>query len=449
MFADSLQASRVLMGDSLGFHIIFVLFGLTLPILVSWFEWTGIIKKDQKLVDIAYFWSKIMALLVITGVISGTIIALQMSLVWPGILKFGGEVIGLPFMFETYAFLIEAVFLALYMTTWHKKSVSPKLHAIFGLFIILGSTLSAYAITSVNGWMNLPVGFDIISGKFENIDVLQAMFSTTSLVEFFHSMPGYYFSASLTIAGLYAFKILKSKAKDRNSSKHSYDWLIIQRLMIFAAVMFVFSAITADITGKYLAKHEPEKLAAIELNYETQSNAPLIVGGVAGPDNTIVGPHFKIPGALSLLAGNSTDTVVQGLNETAPDKRPPLYIHTFFDIKMTFINILTVVVIGYFVLKKWRPNWLKRPAVLLPLGLSGYLALAVVELGWMLTEIGRQPWAVRGYVTTAEAVTKTHDISSFGYLFPLSYLLLFIATILGIRKIIQSHAAATSRKASK
>lgn len=127
---EGTEAARVLMGDSLGFHIIFVMFGLTLPVLVSWFEHMGIKHKDQKLINLAKFWSKIMAMMVITGVISGTIIALQMSLVWPGILKFGGEVIGLPFMFETYAFLIEATFLALYMATWNR----PKYH--------LGCTIS-------------------------------------------------------------------------------------------------------------------------------------------------------------------------------------------------------------------------------------------------------------------------------------------------------------------
>jgi len=105
----TLTAARVLMGDSLGFHIIFVLFGLTLPVLVVWFEYMAIRRKDSKLRDVAKFWSKIMALLVITGVLSGTVIALQMSLVWPGILKFGGEVIGLPFMLETYFFLIECL----------------------------------------------------------------------------------------------------------------------------------------------------------------------------------------------------------------------------------------------------------------------------------------------------------------------------------------------------
>lgn len=438
MNPDALHAARVFMGDSLGFHIIFVMFGLTLPVLVSWFEWAGIIKKDKKLIQTAKFWSKIMALLVITGVISGTIIALQMSLVWPGILKFGGEVIGLPFMFETYAFLIEAVFLALYMKTWDSKRVSQKLHATFGLMIILGSTLSAFAITSVNGWMNLPTGFDIVQGKFENVDVIKAMFSQTSLVEFFHSMPGYYLASSLTIAGLYAFKILKSK--DRSMTKHKLDYYIIQRLMIFASIMFVFSALTADLSGKYLAKHEPVKLAAIELMYETTGNAPLIVGGVAGPNNSVVGPHFKIPNALSILAGNTPSTEVKGLNEFPKNERPPLFVHTFFDIKMTLINIITVIILGYFFIRYKKPKLLQKRWALLPISVVGFLAVCVVELGWMLTEIGRQPWAVRGYVTTEQAVTKTHDITSFGFFFPLAFLLLFGVTYVALKKIIRAES---------
>jgi cytochrome d ubiquinol oxidase subunit I len=438
-----LIASRVLMGDSLGFHIIFVMFGLTLPILVSWFEFKGIRRRDKRYTDIAKFWSKIMGLLVVTGVVSGVIIALQMSLVWPGILKFGGEVIGLPFMFETYAFLIEAVFLALYLTTWGK--VRPLTHWLFGIFVIVGSTLSAYAITSVNAWMNYPGGFEYINGKIEHVNVWAALFSRTSIVEFVHSMPGYYLTSTLIILGLYALKIAKSTYSKRDAKRHSLDWLIVHRLMIFAAILFVLSGITADITGKYLAKYEPVKLAAIELNYHTRSNAPLLIGGVGRQDGTVVGPHFEIPGALSLLAGNSTSSVVQGLDETPADKRPSLAIHTLFDIKMTLINILMVLIPGYFVLYFFRRTWLKNRLVLYALGASGLLGIAIVELGWMLTEIGRQPWAVRGYVTTEQALTTTHDVTSFGYAFPLAYAALFALTILAIRKII---AAERERKGS-
>lgn len=437
---ESLTAARVLMGDSLGFHIIFVMFGLTLPILVSWFEWMGIRKSDPKLLAVAKFWSKIMALLVITGVISGTIIALQMSLVWPGILKFGGEVIGMPFMFETYAFLIEAVFLALYMFTWDNRKISPYLHWFFGLMVIVGSTASAYAITSINGWMNLPTGFDIVKGKFENVDVLSAMFSTPALVTFFHSMPGYYVAAGLFIAGLYAFRLLRSRKRDLRAGKYKLDYFIVQKVMMFVVLSMVASVVTADITGKYLATHEPEKLAAIELNYETRTNAPLLVGGVSDGKGGVVGPHFEIPGALSLLACNSPSCTVEGLNETPADKRPPLFIHTLFDIKMTLITILAVVIPLYFVLKKWRPKLLMNKLLLIGFVGISWFGLAIVELGWMMTEIGRQPWAVRGYLTTEQALTKTHDITSFGYLFPLGYVALFIVTVFAIRVIIHAEA---------
>lgn len=435
---EGLNAARVFMGDSLGFHIIFVMFGLTLPILVSIFEFMGIRRNDPKLIEIAKFWSKIMIVLVITGVISGTIIALQMSLVWPGILKFGGEVIGLPFMFETYAFLIEAVFLALYMATWNSARIKPWVHWFFGVMVALGGAMTAYAITSVNAWMNYPTGFDYIDGELVNINVWEAMFSRTTLVTFAHSMLAYFFASVLTIVGLYVFKILRSKQKDRLSKKYIYDWFIIQRLMIFAAILFVLLGVTADITGKYLAKYEPTKLAAIELNYTTRANAPMLIGGVPGDNDTVAGPNIEIPGMLSLLAGNSTNTVVQGLDQVPKAERPPLYVHIIFDVKMLIVGLLAFVFVLYFVLKKWRPEIRSKTWFLLPLTVIGFLGITLVELGWMLTEIGRQPWAVRGYLTTEEALTKTHDITSFGYFFPLSYVVLFIITIFAIRKLVLS-----------
>lgn len=434
---NTIDAGRLLMGDSLAFHIIFVMFGLTFPILVSWFEWLGIRKKDKRYTDIARLWSKVMAVLVITGVISGTIIALQMSLVWPGILKFGGKVIGLPFMFETYAFLIEAVFLSLYMATWNSKKVSQWIHWFIGLFVVLGSTLSAYAITSVNAWMNSPTGFDYVNGSIQNVSVTRAMFSETAVIEFLHSMPGYYLSVALCLVGLYSFSLLKLKASQRQQKQYEMNWVVVRTLMVFAGAMFICSAITADLTGKYLAKQEPVKLAAIELMYQTQDHAPLIVGGVAGGEGKIKGPHIKVPNALSILAGNSPSTVVKGLNEYPKEEQPPLYVHTLFDIKMTIITAFVVIFGAYFVFRKWRPEILQTRWSLGVLSVMGILSICIVELGWMMTEIGRQPWAVRGFVTTDQAFTKAHDVTSFGYVFPLAYVLLFAVTVLAIRKIVK------------
>ena len=426
------------MGDSLGFHIIFVMFGLTLPVLVSWFEWVGIRKKDQRYLKTARLWSKIMTVLVITGVLSGTIIALQMSLVWPGILQFGGQVIGLPFMFETYAFLIEAIFLALYMATWQSKRVAPLLHWSFSLFIILGSALSAFAITSVNAFMNLPTGFMFVQGKLENIDVFRAMFSETSLIEFAHSMPGYYLAASLAIAGIYGIKIARDRYSNRLKQSHSFDWTIMQRLVLFAAACLVAVIITADLTGKYLAKHEPAKLATIEIVDHTTANAPFIFGGVEGTDGKVAGPYIKIPDALSILAGGSPSYKVTGLNEIPEKYRPPEYIRAIFNLKLTLIMLLTAALAAYLALRAWRPVWLARASILVPISLIFFSGIVIVEFGWIITEVGRQPWAVRGYVTTAQALTKTHDITSFGYFFPLSYVALFAVTILALRRIVDS-----------
>ncbi|HEY5695448.1 MAG TPA: cytochrome ubiquinol oxidase subunit I, partial [Candidatus Saccharimonadales bacterium] len=364
---DLVLASRVLMGDSLGFHIIFVLFGLTLPILVSWFEFTGLRKGDPRYLNTARLWSKIMALLVIAGVISGTIVALQMSLVWPGILKFGGDVIGLPFMFETYAFLIEAVFLALYMTTWNNKKISGWLHWLFGLGIIIGSIASAFAITSVSAWMNLPAGFTFTDGMLKNIDVFKAMFSETSLIEFIHSMPGYFLAASTAIAGIYAIKLLCIRRKERTGTKHAFDWLVVQRLMIFASIAFVATVVTADLTGKYLAKNEPAKLATIEMVNKTTSNVPFVFGGVDGGNGKIAGPYIEIPGALSFLAGSSTTSSVTGLDAIAKNEQPPTVIRPLFNLKLTFIIALTILIVGYFILRWLRPTWLYHRLSLLAL----------------------------------------------------------------------------------
>lgn len=288
--------------------------------------------------------------------------------------------------------------------------------------------------------MNKPSGFEYIDGKIVNIDVWQAVFSDTALVEFFHSMPAYYFAVSLVVAGAYAIKLLKNKYKDRLTKKFEIDWFIIKRLMWFAAAMLVALVITADITGKYLAKHEPSKLAAIEVVRQTDTNVPLLLGGVAMQDGSIVGPHFEIPSGLSVLAYNSPNAEVKGLNEFPKEEQPPLYVHTFFDIKLTLIGGLVLIFALYFFAYFVRPKWLAKWWVLTPVSVMGIMAIVVIELGWMLTEIGRQPWAVRGFVKTEEALTQTHDITTFGYLFPVAYGVLFVVTAFAVRKIIMDES---------
>jgi cytochrome d ubiquinol oxidase subunit I len=342
-------------------------------------------------------------------------------------------------MFETYFFLIEAVFLALYMSTWGK--VNPWLHWVFGIFIILGSIGTAYAITSVNGWMNLPTGFDIVGGSIANPDVVAAMFSTPAIVTFLHSMPGYLLSSGLVMAGCYAVHLVRVRKSERTSERHKLDYFIISKLMFFVAIALLGSIITADMTGKYLAAYEPDKLAAIELHHTTSTNAPFVFGGVPDANGQPTGWYIEVPVLLSFLACNSFECEVQGLDATPKEYQPPLYIHVIFDIKLVLVGIVTAMTVAYFVVKKWFPSVLASRPLLLLLAAFSVAGVVIVELGWMLTEIGRQPWAVRGFVTTAEAVTKSHDVTSFGYLFPLTYAFLFGLTFIALRKLIKTERA--------
>jgi cytochrome d ubiquinol oxidase subunit I len=428
-------AGRVLMGDSLGFHILFVLLSLTIPILVSWFELRGIVRKDKRDTATAKFWSKIAAVLVVTGVISGTIIALQMTLVWPGITEFGGKVIGLPFMFETYAFWIEAVFLSLYLTTWNR--VAPIIHWIFGLFVIIGSSLSAFAITSVNAWMNYPTGFNFVDGKIVDVNVWAAMFSTPSLVEFAHSMPAYLMTGTLVFVAGYSIRLIYAEKRKVSKEKITYAKGVIHHLMFFAAALLILTGIAGDLSGKYLAEYEPSKLAALELNYNTRSGVPLLIGGVGTANGTILGPHFEIPYGLSILVGNDPSRIVTGLNDIPTKDIPPLSIHTFFNIKMTFLNGLLVIFAVYFGLYYFKRSWLYKKVVLWLLVLLPVMAAGMIELGWMITEIGRQPWAVRGYVTTVEAFTTSSGVHIFGFIFPVAFVILLLATVIALKKLIQ------------
>jgi cytochrome d ubiquinol oxidase subunit I len=137
---------------------------------------------------------------------------------------------------------------------------------------------------------------------------------------------------------------------------------------------------------------------------------------------------------------------VQGLAVVEKSKQPPLYIHTFFDIKLTLIAVLMAIMVAFVAVYKFKPKWLAKTWLLASVGVSGVLAIAVIELGWMMTEIGRQPWAVRGYVTTEQALTKTNDITTFGFVFPAAYVVLFAVTVLAVRKIVKDEPNTTGVK---
>ncbi|HMT56333.1 MAG TPA: cytochrome ubiquinol oxidase subunit I, partial [Candidatus Saccharibacteria bacterium] len=208
------------------------------------------------------------------------------------------------------------------------------------------------------------------------------------------------------------------------------------RMSIIALICMGIVGFLGDRSAKYLAREEPTKLAAIELLTETQSNAPLRFGGRIDESGEEVG-GIVIPDALSILGKGDPNAVIEGLDKTPKTLWPPLIIHTLFDIKM-FIVALLLLIPSLFIFLYYRsPKKAFSKPMLISLTTIGLLGVVAIELGWMLTELGRQPWAVYGYVLTKDAFTTSPGVQQLGYLFPAVFVLLFIATYFGLKKTIE------------
>lgn len=441
---EHLNATRALMADSLGFHIIFVMFGIGLPVVFSLLEYWGIRHKKPKLIGSAKFISYIASILVVTGVVSGTIIAIQMSLMWPKLPEFGSKIIGLPFMFEGYGFILEALFLGYYMMTWDK--IKGYRHWVLSLPVILGALISAFFITSVNSWMNKPGGFDLVNGQIENANVWKGILTPTTFFMFSHSVLGYFLAIFLTVIAGYGWYLHRHKTTPANAEAAKF---IMVRFSVIALGLVLALGLIGHLQTQYLAKSQPRKLAAIELVPNTTANAPYVIGGELSADGQSVEGGIRIPNLLSILAGNSPNTVVKGLNDYPRSDWPLLVINKLFEVKMMLVGLLIAVpALFLIVYKKWTKKAFGRFTAYGFL-VAAVVAFIVVELGWMVTEFGRQPFVVNGYLRTADAYVNNPGILQWGYVFPSLYVLLFVVTITVVRQAFKKYSSLVTTDAKK
>lgn len=425
----SLDAGRSFMGDTLGFHILFALLGVGLPIMLSLLEFLAIRRKDQALLAEAKRITRISLVLVVAGVVSGTIIAVQMTLVWSGLVKFAGSILGLPFMLEGYAFLLEAVFLGYYAFSW--KKLQGYRHWLLSLPVIIGAVGSAFFITLVSAWMNLPGGFTLVSGHMTDVHAWQGLLTPTAFFMIAHSVTAYILATFLVMAAGYAWMLWRKKPS--GATKKAAQRIVVW-FSIGAAICGVLMAIIGDQQTRYLAQSQPRKFAAIELVPQTTTHAPYIIGGELSKDGKSVVGGVRIPDLLSILTGYTPDATVPGLNQFPKNTWPLLIVNKLFEVKMAFVTVVIGVpflfLLAVWKFKKLAWSWFGYAALLL----AAVCSAITIELGWMVTEFGRQPYAIAGYLTTAQAYNDNPGITAWAWIFPTLYLLLFIVTIWGVRK---------------
>lgn len=421
---DGVILGRLLTAMTLAFHIIFATIGVALPIMFMIAEGLGLWKKDAKYIALAKRWAKGFTITVAVGVVTGTIIGLQLSLLWPTFMRMGGQVIALPLFMETFAFFFEAIFLSIYLYTWERFK-NKWIHWLLNIPIIIGSTMSALFITSVNSFMNTPQGFDVSKGKLINIDPVAAMLNPSFFVRSFHVVATGGMTIAFILASIAAVKLLRNKFEvDRD-----YHLKGLKMTLLVGLIFSMLTIVAGDLSAKFLHNEQPEKLAAMEWHFDTSDHADLVLFGVLDEKTQEVKGAIKIPGMLSFLADSSFDTKVVGLDEIPKDEQPPLIIHYFFDLMVFFGMFAFAISILYFILNKFKKSWSTHPFMLYMIALTGPMSMLAIEFGWFLAEMGRQPWLLRGYLKVAQGVTHAEGVSLTLVAFALLYTVLGISCI--------------------
>jgi cytochrome bd ubiquinol oxidase subunit I len=428
---SDLLSARSQMAVSLGFHIIFAVVGIGMPVLMVIAERRWQKTGDAIHLDLAKRWAKGTAILFAVGAVSGTVLAFELGLLWPRFMEFAGGIIGMPFSLEGFAFFTEAIFLGIYLYGWDR--ISPRAHLWAGVAVAVSGAASGIFVVSANSWMNSPSGFDLVAGRPVNVDPIAAMLNPMAFQQTLHMTLAAYTATGFAVAGIHAFLLLF----DRTNAFHRRALTAALALGGPAAVL---QPISGDVSGRSVAASQPVKLAAMESHFETSAGAPLIIGGFPDTDTGEVRYAIRIPYGLSLLAFHDPHAVVKGLKDFPRQDWPNVpIVHVAFQIMVALGTYLALVSLwaGWVALR--RRDVTANRLLLRAIALGAPMGFIAVEAGWTVTEVGRQPWIIYGVLRTADAVTPMPGLIVPFLLFTLLYCFLgVIVAWLLYRQILRS-----------
>lgn len=437
----NLDYARSQMALSLAFHIVFATAGVGMPLLMAISEALYLKTKRSVYLDLTKRWAKGTAILFAVGAVSGTVLSFELGLLWPTFMEHAGAIIGMPFSLEGFAFFTEAIFLGLFLYGWNQ--LPPLAHWFSGLMVAVSGILSGIFVVTANAWMNAPTGFIFSGGVFSQIDPIAAMLNRASLHEAVHMTLASFAATGFLVAGIHAYFLLRN----RESEFHRAAFLIG---ISVATLSIPLQIASGDLAARRVSELQPAKLAAMEAHYHTRTRAPFVVGGLPDDDEQTTRFAVEIPGALSLLLGHSLETEVQGLDRIPRDQWPNVrLVHFSFDL-MVACGMALLALAAWTGLLAWRTralpinrNLLRAFVAATPLG------FVAIEAGWMVTELGRQPWIIYGVMKTKDAVTPMPGLAFPFWTIALIYALLSIILVVLLRRqfLETSPRAARVRKA--
>ena len=429
---DALFLARLQFALTIGFHFLFPPITIGLAWLLVVVETLGWRTRDEVYVRIGKFFGKILGLTFAVGVATGIVVEFQFGTNWAEYSKFVGDIFGAPLAAEgVFAFFLESGFLGLYL--FGRGRVSKGVHWFSALMVAVGATISAFWIIVANSWQQTPAGYVVQNGRAELTSFAEAVFNPSTLVRYFHTVDAALISGAFFMAGISAYLLLKKKEVD-----------VAKKAMAVSVIFgLIFSVLEVVPSGhehaRQVARTQPEKFAAIEGLYTSQSGAPLVLFAVPTGMPPALKGTVEISGLLSWLAFGDVNAHIKGINEFPADEIPPLW--------LTFVSFHNMVILGtYFILLMavaalylYRGTLWDRPKLLKLMIWSIPLPLIACQLGWIVAEVGRQPWIVYGLLRTSQAASITVTAGEILFsiiLFGLVYLALGVLYIyLLVRKV--------------
>ncbi|WIX81844.1 cytochrome ubiquinol oxidase subunit I [Amycolatopsis carbonis] len=422
--------ARSQMAFTLAFHIILVPLGVSWAFMVLIANYRALRKDDRAALVLAQRWSKYMAVTFAVGAVTGTVLSFEFGLLWPHFMGTWGEAFGVPFAFEGLFFFTEAIFVAIYIFGWRR--LKPWTHFWTGVPIVLAGVFGSVSVVAANAWMNAPSGFTAnAKGEIVDVDPLAVIFNDAMPLQAAHMVVAAYLVGGFLISSVYAVGMLRGRV-DR------YHKLGFAIPFSVAAVATPIQIGVGDTLARWVYDNQPVKFAAIELVPTTSSDVPETLLGHLNEDGTVTG-GIPIPGMASWLSDPSTgrSTVVQGLDSVPADTRPTVLeanvVHLAWDVMVGLGTLLLLLSLWYaaiWLIRRRAPTgkWFLRVAAC-----SGVLAVITMEAGWVVTEVGRQPWIVYNLMKVEAAATGNAGVWITFIAVIVLYLALGVTTIMVLR----------------
>jgi cytochrome bd ubiquinol oxidase subunit I len=399
--ASTLEAARSQMAFTLGFHIILASLGVALPAIMLIANYRGLRRGDADALLLARRWSKVVAVTFAVGAVTGTVLSFEFGLLWPEFTGRFGEVFGVLFAIEGIFFFLEAIFVAIYIFGWER--LAPWTHFWAGVPIPICGIGGAFSVVAVNSWMNQPQGFSPTTGDVTKVEPLKVIFNPAVPYEVPHMILAAYLVTGFLVASVYAVGMLRGR-RDR------YHRLGLLIPLTVACIATPIQFAVGDTAARAIAEDQPIKFAAMECVPTTATHVTEYIYGRCTADGVKAG--IGIPGFDSFLVGWSTDTQVIGLDTVPSEDRPPAntMLHWAFD---TMVGICSAMIaLGlWFGFVWWRRRDIPQTKWFLrAVAVSGVAGVVALECGWIVTEVGRQPWIVYEVMRTEDAVTQADGV---------------------------------------